>query len=423
MFCDEVKVLLSSGKGGDGLVSWRKKKFLAMGGPNGGDGGKGGDVFLVADKKINTLYDFQRKKVWSAENGENGKKSNMHGKNGKSLFLSVPVGTMVFFDGEKVADLMENEDKVKILCGGKGGFGNAHFTTSVRRSPSFAELGEKEETKKFSMKLKLIADIAIIGLPSSGKSTLISSVSNCKAKIAEYHFTTLIPNLGIVKIADENLVFADIPGLIKNAYKGKGLGVKFLKHTQRARILIHLIDILSENPLEDFNIINENLQRFSGNLAKKKQVIAVNKIDVLDEKTFLKKFDKIKNEFLKNGIKNQIFAISAVSKKNIKQLLDFVANENKKEKIKELSEKQEEIKVFQPHLENSDSFWIDNENEKWRVFGARIEQVANMTNGENAEAMQRLDRITVKMGIKKELIKMGLKEGEIFFITDKSLIL
>ena len=415
MFCDEAKVQFISGKGGDGLVSWRTEKFVPRGGPDGGDGGRGGDVILRVDPNLNTLSKFHSQKIFKASAGENGKRRKQHGKNGEDLIVAVPPGTQVFTEEKKIADLVKKDSQLNIVKGGRGGFGNAHFVSSVRQAPSFAELGEKPQQKEIRLELKLVADVAIIGLPSVGKSTFISRVSNSRPKIADYHFTTIVPNLGVSKIAEADLVFVDVPGLIAGAHQGKGLGIKFLRHIERARVLLHILDI-SRDPYRDFQVINEELSAFSENLSRKKQIIALNKADILpaaEGKKELKKLEKKLNK--------KVFLISTVSGEGLKDLLFPLRELNQQEKEKEAEEVEEDFVEYRPHLESPRSFWIDKTEDGFSIQGKRILQIAAMTDFNNTEALFRLRDVMKKMGIEKELLRLGAKGEDKIIFNDKEL--
>jgi len=326
-FCDQTTVTFIGGKGGDGAISFRKEKFIPKGGPDGGDGGNGGNIILIANTNITTLSEYSTKKRFKAEDGENGKKKKATGKAGENLYLKVPIGTIIINaeTNEKIYDLKKHNEEFIIAKGGKRGLGNVNFKSSTHQAPKFAETGEEGQEIKIKLELKLMADIGIIGYPSAGKSTLISKVSNAKPKIADYPFTTLIPNLGIVNLAkfdkkiEGSFVIADIPGLIKGAHKGKGLGHKFLKHISRTKLLIHLIDPTRHNT-KDLQEINEELENFNKKLAKKQQITVISKKDTLTDEEleeFIKKLQK-ENPKLK---KEKIYTISSITGENIKQLM------------------------------------------------------------------------------------------------------
>ena len=288
MFVDRAVITIKSGKGGDGCVSFRREPFVPDGGPDGGDGGKGGDVIFVADSNIKTLLDFRYKRKYEAENGEDGRKKNQTGKNGKDCIIKVPLGTLLIDEstGTPIKDLVKHNDRHVAARGGKGGKGNVHFKSSVRQAPNFAEAGETGIERRIRLELKLIADVGLVGFPNVGKSTLLSVVTAARPKIANYHFTTLAPNLGVVQYDDSSFVMADIPGLIEGAHQGTGLGLDFLKHIERTRLLIHIVDVSGSegrDPIEDFETINEELRSYSPKLAEKPQIVAANKMDITED--------------------------------------------------------------------------------------------------------------------------------------------
>ncbi len=317
MLTDEATIKLTAGKGGDGAVSFRHEKYVPKGGPDGGDGGEGGDIYIVCNDNIHTLTDYARKKQRQAQNGENGRPKRQKGKDGEDLELVVPPGTVVKVDDNILHDFTNEGEKLKVAKGGRGGWGNVHFATATRQSPFFAKKGEEGEELTLKLELKIIADIGLIGLPNSGKSTLLSRISNARPKIADYPFTTLEPNLGVVKHQDREFVVADIPGLIEGASKGKGLGDKFLRHIERTNTLVHIIDINSEHLKQDYETIRQELEAWSSQLLKKEELVVLNKADTLDEKS-------VKNiaEIFSKEIKKKVLVISAVSGLNIDKLLN-----------------------------------------------------------------------------------------------------
>ena len=327
-FIDEAKIHVNAGHGGRGCVSFRREKYIPKGGPDGGDGGKGGDVAIIGDRRLSSLLDFKYNKNYIAERGQHGKGSNWHGKNGQSVTIHVPVGTVIkdADTGDIVEDIIKDGQEILIAKGGRGGKGNAHFVSSTFQTPRFAQPGEEGEERHLKLELKLLADVGIIGFPNAGKSTLISRISKAKPKIADYPFTTTRPYLGVVKVGDyTNFVVADIPGLIEGAHEGKGLGIRFLKHVERTNIFIHLIDISpfsGREPEKDFEVINKELIAFNPDLKNKKQIVALNKIDILDVR------DKLANVlkfFESKGIKT--FTISAATGEGIDELMRCVAEE------------------------------------------------------------------------------------------------
>jgi len=321
MLTDEAKIFIKAGDGGNGAVSFRREKYVPKGGPDGGDGGDGGDVYFVCKNDVQTLSDYARKKEWLAQSGENGRPKRQTGKNGEDLELKVPSGTIVkSADTDKlIHDFIKEGDSVLIARGGRGGWGNVHFKSATSQSPAFAKKGTKGEEENLRLELKLIAEVGIIGLPNSGKSTLLAKISNARPKIADYPFTTLEPNLGVVSFHDKEIVFADIPGLITGASEGKGLGDKFLRHIERTKKLIHLIDINSSNLAEDYRIIRKELEQWSENLLRKEEIIVLNKIDTMLPAAS----KKIAKEFSKK-ITKPVIIISAISGRGINELLEKI---------------------------------------------------------------------------------------------------
>lgn len=487
LFCDQTILRLIGGQGGNGCVSFRREKFIPKGGPDGGDGGRGGNIYFKVNHSLNSLIDLHTYKKFEADKGQHGMGQNMHGRSGEDLYLEVPLGTIVreitrdeegnIKQKTEIADLSRKDMILLIAKGGRGGYGNAHFTSSVRQAPKFAELGEEGEIVEVELELKLVADIGIIGIPSAGKSTLISVVSNAKPKIAAYPFTTLIPNLGVVKIGEkESYVVADIPGLIEGAHEGKGLGIEFLKHVQRCRILVHLIDptqhswaiakelegmkiqdeeLLTSSfqlqaSLENFQLINNELEAFSKELAKKEQIVVINKADVMtaeqenELRTELKKVIGKKKRFILYPV-----SISGATRKGIDDLKNFLNEELKKipkpewlqeseehEESEEYQEREEDQDpntrdtrntpsdhiLYRPHLENPKYFSVEKIGRgEFRIKGQRVEQIFNMTNFDNREARARARDVLKKMGIDRELKKLGVKDGDIMHIGKKQM--
>jgi GTP-binding protein len=414
MFVDKVKIFVESGKGGNGCVSFRREKFIPFGGPDGGDGGKGGDVYLVADPQMNTLYDFYLKPHYKAEDGEHGKGKNMHGKDGESLYIRVPCGTVVYKVDENnrlifLGDLNHPGQTLLVAKGGRGGRGNAAFKSSTNRAPKIAELGQPSEKVTLVLELKLIADVGIIGLPNAGKSTLLSVLTSAKPKIADYPFTTTSPNLGVCDYSGFRFVLADIPGLIENAHKGKGLGIEFLRHIERTKILLHLIDISSgdvNNIYKNYKIIVNELKSYSKSLMRKKMIIVLNKIDVLlpeEVEKILKSFKKkIKNKY-------PVVAISAIKKQSLDILLKKIVNLlNKEKQVAESIIKNEKKVIF----EYTPEYKIERKEDKFVIKGKKVEELVSMTDFSSEEAVQRLQRIFKKLGIEKMLKKEGAKNGD-----------
>lgn len=390
------------------MVAWRREKFVDKGGPAGGDGGKGGDVYLIADENMSTLMDFKYKSVFKAQSGENGGIKNCHGHWAKDLFIKVPIGTVVkdVKTGNIIADLTQHEQKVLVAKGGRGGRGNARFATSQKRAPQFCEPGEPPIERELILELKLIADVGLLGMPNAGKSTFISRISSAKPKIADYPFTTLIPNLGVVrKHSGDGYVVADIPGLIEGASDGVGLGHDFLRHVERCRFLVHIVDITEENPIENYEKINLELEKHSEKLANLYQIIALNKIDSVDEE----KKQELYNEF-KNRSKD-VFLISAVTGENLEDLLNFMS-----QKVDEIEKPQSEIVVEEDSgaYNNDDSAFeiVKAAKDVYIISGGKIGRLAQVTDERNSEQVIRFQNILTGMGVFDKLKAMGIKDGD-----------
>ena len=407
-FLDKAKIRVISGHGGNGMVAWRREKYVDKGGPAGGDGGRGGDIYFVADENMSTLLDFKIKSVFKAPSGENGGIKGMHGACAKDLYLKVPMGTIVrdTKTGNIIADLTEHEQTVLIAKGGRGGRGNARFATAQKRAPQFCEPGEPGIERILELELKLIADIGLLGMPNAGKSTFISAVSSAKPKIADYPFTTLVPNLGVVKKPDGgSYVIADIPGLIEGASEGVGLGHEFLRHVERCRFLVHIVDLTAENPVENYKIINNELRKHSEGLANLYQILVLNKIDaVLDED-----LEKLKNEF--KPLARDIFTISAATKQGLDELLYFISN-----KVDEIPKPEFDIDVEEDlgAYDNDDSAFEVNKVSKdvYIISGGKINRLAKVTDARNTEQVVRLQNIMKSMGVFEKLQQYGLKNGD-----------
>ena len=407
-FLDKTKIRIVSGRGGNGMVAWRREKYVDKGGPAGGDGGKGGDVYLIADENMSTLMDFKYKSVFKAQSGENGGIKNCHGHWAKDLFIKVPIGTVVkdVKTGNIIADLTQHEQKVLVAKGGRGGRAKARFATSQKRAPQFCEPGEPPIERELILELKLIADVGLLGIPNAGKSTFISRISSAKPKIADYPFTTLIPNLGVVrKHSGDGYVVADIPGLIEGASDGVGLGHDFLRHVERCRFLVHIIDITEENPIENYEKINLELEKHSEKLANLYQIIALNKIDSVDEE----KKQELYNEF-KNRSKD-VFLISAVTGENLEDLLNFMS-----QKVDEIEKPQSEIVVEEDSgaYNNDDSAFeiVKAAKDVYIISGGKIGRLAQVTDERNSEQVIRFQNILTGMGVFDKLKAMGIKDGD-----------
>lgn len=417
MFTDYAKIYATAGKGGNGAVSFRREKYIAAGGPDGGDGGKGGDVYFEVDPDSNTLVDFRYKKKFKAENGNNGEGSHKYGKSGADLYIKVPIGTMIkdATTGEVLADLSESGQKELVLHGGRGGKGNSHFATSTRQAPRFSQAGEEGEEKELILELKLLADVGLIGFPSVGKSTILSVVTAATPKIADYHFTTLEPNLGVVKSEyGDSFVIADIPGLIEGASEGTGLGIQFLRHIERTRLLLHVIDVSGSegrNPVEDFYIINRELEKYSKKLAKRKQIIVANKIDSMQDETLYKDLEKLAKE--KNM---EIFKISAATGEGIKELMQAVSKILKTLPKEELVETTQKRKVYK--LEEKEPFTIKREDDMFVVDGPAIRDLMRRVNMEDNESLYYFQKHLEELGVNQKLKEAGVKQGDTVKVYD-----
>jgi len=414
MFFDEAKIYVKAGNGGNGCVSFRREKFVPFGGPDGGDGGKGGDVYLIADPHINTLIHFKKRAHFKAQSGQHGRGKKQAGKNGQDLYIPVPLGTVVrdANTGEFIADLVEPGQKVLVAKGGKGGRGNAAFATPVNQAPRFAERGEPGQERWLYLELKLIADVGIVGVPNAGKSTLLAAVTAARPKIAPYPFTTLEPNLGVVTVGDYDFVLADIPGLIEGAHRGAGLGHKFLRHIERTRLIIHLLDGLSPNPLRDFEAINRELALFSERLAAKPQIVAFNKMDIPEVR---EKWPKVRDALVEAGY--GVYPISAATGEGVWELMRAVAA-LLQEMPKELPPLEEEVV---PVTKKELPFTVIREGGVWKVTGQEVEKITATVNWDQEEALALFHRKLEKLGVIKALRKMGIQDGDTVIIGNVEL--
>lgn len=412
-FLDKTKIKILSGKGGNGAVAWRREKYVDKGGPAGGDGGRGGDVYFVADENMTTLMDFKFKSIFKADNGENGRPKSQHGHGGKDLYIKVPLGTVVKDpENEKtIADLTHHDQKVLVAKGGRGGRGNSRFATSQKRAPQFCEPGEPGIERELELELKLIADVGLLGMPNAGKSTLISVISEAKPKIADYPFTTLVPHLGVVKKSSgDGFVVADIPGLIEGASEGTGLGHEFLRHVERCRFLIHVVDITQEDPVGNYEKINNELKKHSERLANLYQVVALNKIDSADEEiqqAYLEKFKEYTPD---------VFLISAATRENLKPFMDFVMK-----KVDEIPKPEFKIDIEEDlaALDNDDSSYAVYKIDKntYTVEGGKIIRLANVTDTRNIDQLYRFQNIMAAMNVYDALKAAGIKDGDVVKIS------
>jgi len=411
MFIDSARIYVEAGHGGNGAVSFRREKYIAAGGPDGGDGGKGGDVIFVVDEGVRTLADFRYKRKYKAESGKDGGSSNCTGRSGDDLIIKVPAGTIIKDEetGLILADLVKPGQKAVIAKGGKGGKGNRHFATSTRQVPGFAKAGDPGESRWIILELKLLADVGLIGFPNVGKSTILSMVTAAKPKIANYHFTTLNPNLGVVTLGEgSSFVIADIPGLIEGAHEGAGLGHEFLKHIERTKVLVHVIDIAAtegRDPIQDFFVINGELKKYSPSLAEKPQIIALNKSDITGAEDNAKKFI---NDIGSKGYK--IFTISAATGKGLKELMQHIGNMLKDIPDTVFTDDADEIVVYTAREEKP--FDVRKEGDVYVVEGNWVRKLVNSTNFNNHESLQYFQRAIKRIGIIDALEDMGISEGD-----------
>ncbi len=415
-FIDKVKIKVVSGAGGNGALAWRREKYIDKGGPAGGDGGCGGDVYFVATKDMSTLLDFTHKSVFKAQRGENGRNKNCHGKNGDDLYIKMPVGVVVkdLKSNKLIADLDHDNKIVLIAKGGRGGRGNARFATAQKRAPQFCEPGEPSIERELELELKLIADVGLIGMPNAGKSSLISVISAAKPKIADYPFTTLVPNLGVVrKPQGDGFVIADIPGLIEGASDGLGLGHEFLRHVQRCKVLLHVIDMSCEDSIENYKKINNELEKFDIELSKREQILVLNKSDIVD----CEHANEIKDEFIdKFNLKNKIFIISTVTKQGIKELLDYLYI-----KLDEIEDIKIELDIEEDlaSIDNDDSeFEVTKLNKNtYEVSGGKLKRLASVTDIRNTQQIKRFTNILDSLGVYEALRECGVNNGDTIIVA------
>lgn len=417
VFVDKAKIFIQSGKGGDGHVSFRREKYVPNGGPDGGDGGKGGDIIFKVDEGINTLSDFHYGGKYKAENGENGNKRRCHGKNGADLIIKVPEGTVIkeANSGKVIADMSGDNKEAVILKGGRGGNGNMHYATSTMQAPKYAQPGQSAMELEVLLELKVIADVGLVGFPNVGKSTFLSKVSNAKPKIANYHFTTLTPMLGVVDLdGAKGFVVADIPGLIEGASEGAGLGHEFLRHIERTRMMIHVVDAAStegRDPLEDLEAINKELANYNADISKKVQVIAANKVDMLPDGEDSEIIQKIKDKYEPLGVK--VFATSTLTGKGIKELLYYVSRT-----LSEIEEKpitfEQEFFPEEMSVEADEAFsvYYDQDEAEYVVEGPKIEKMLGYTNLDSEKGFAFFQKFLADNGILDELEKLHIGEGD-----------
>lgn len=416
MFIDETNIKVIAGSGGDGCTAFRREKYVEMGGPFGGNGGKGSDIIFKVDTGLHTLVDLRYMKTIKGKKGENGSGKNMDGKSADDIIIKVPQGTVVsdFDTGLIIADLKEKDDMVVVAKGGRGGRGNTAFKTLANPAPNFSENGEPGEERILKVELKLLADVGLVGLPSVGKSTFLSKVSKATPKIADYHFTTLSPNLGVVKTVDNrSFVMADLPGLIEGASQGVGLGDKFLRHIERTKVIAHIIDMSGlegRDPFDDYQVINKELENFSPKLLKKPMVVIANKMDMPEAKKNLEEFKK--------KVKVEVYPISAITSSNLNEVLIKLADLVDKEPNTPLYDEETYLSHVLYKFEEEKPFTIEKENDTYIIRGKNVEKMFRMTNFQSDEGIERFIRQLRKLGIDEELEKMGIEEGSIVKILD-----
>ena len=417
MFTDYTKIIIKSGDGGNGAATFRREKYVAAGGPDGGDGGKGGDIYFQVDKDKNTLIDFRYNKKFKAKNGENGSGSNCNGKYGEDLYIKVPIGTIIrdAQTNKVIADLSKPNQIELVLKGGRGGRGNSHFKTSTRQAPRFSEDGDKGEEKEVILELNLLADVGLLGFPNVGKSTFLSKVTDARPKIANYHFTTLEPNLGVVKTKDgDGFVIADIPGIIEGASEGVGLGIQFLRHVERTRLLLHFIDVSGQegrDPVQDYKTINDELKKYSEKLSTRKQIIVATKIDSMQDDTKYKELEELaKKENL------EFYKISSVTGEGVQELIDHVSQLLKMLPKEELIEAEEKMVYTLP---DKDKEWeAKRQGNVFYVTGRAVDRLMGRINIEDNESMYYFHKCLKNMGIDDKLKELGICDGDTVYISD-----
>lgn len=411
MFIDEATIFVKAGNGGDGAVSFRREKFVPRGGPNGGDGGRGGSVILRATDDLNTLYGFHHKQRFKADSGENGGTNKKHGSKGEDLVIAVPVGTIAKDEnGEIIADLNAPGAETMVAMGGRGGIGNVHFSTSVQQAPRIAQKGEAGEERELTLELRLLADVGLVGLPNAGKSTLLSTITAARPKIADYPFTTLVPNLGVVALNDTTFVVADIPGLIDGSHTGAGLGLEFLRHIKRTRLLVHLIDGTAKDPIHDMDVVNRELAEYEGSLLDKPQIVAVNKMDLPEARDA---WPRVSQLLKARGF--DVLAISGATGEGVQDLVGIVAARLKELKAEEVvipATEEEGLKVYRLEPDRDGEITVEREGEGYRITGRAAERAAALTNVDTPEGMLVLKSRLARLGADRLLRRAGANPGD-----------
>ena len=421
MFADSATVVVTAGRGGNGALSFRHEKYIDKGGPDGGDGGRGGNVVFVADENLNTLSHFRQRQELKAREGQAGTERKKHGRNGQDLMVKVPVGTQIYRDGELLFDLTQHDQSVVVARGGQGGFGNAHFKSSTRQAPRIAEVGEKGESFEARLELKLLADVGLVGFPNAGKSTFLSVVSNARPEIADYAFTTLTPNLGVADIDDTSLLIADIPGLIEGAAEGKGLGDAFLKHVERTAVLLHLIDAYSDDPAAAYETIRGELKAYSPELIRRPEIVALTKIEGLDQEIINDQLARVQAVV---SAETEIYAISSTARTNLTDVLRAASR-----KVHEARELERELAAQETSEDDTvvirlsddavvNSWHVRREEGTYVVTGPKIEKFAARADYGNVHSTNRLRDIMRKLGIAHELERQGIQPADIVSIGE-----
>lgn len=408
MFADKVTITVQAGKGGDGRLSFRREKYRAMGGPDGGNGGRGGDVVFEVDHNLNTLAPFRRKRQIEAEAGEAGGMNRRHGKAGEPTIVKVPEGTQVYEGDQLVADLTQEQPSAVIARGGRGGFGNAHFVSSVRQAPRMVEVGEPGESRELVLELKLVADVGLVGLPNVGKSTFLSVVTNAKPEIADYAFTTITPNLGVAEWRDYSFMIADIPGLIEGASVGKGLGDEFLRHIERTAVLLHLVDANSKDVASDYKTIQEELKSYTVDLTDRPQLLVLSRTDLVGDDELIQSIA----EELEHASGQKVYIVSATAHKGLSALLDETVTKVRAAREARAKEVAEQERIVIDEASQPGLWKVERKEEGFTISGEKVEGFARRTNWENEASVERFHNILKRMGVVKELKKQGIEAGD-----------